>query len=535
MSKQTIADPDILIASYSEQVIDEYEGNKLIEALPPIMDDDELMEKFPSKVNYKSEQRQYASVYRKYFLTRLLRFFQPLPQHFDLYHRFSMALRDGYLDRNPSKYRAKELQNIYDRVQNGLSREVYVSEPTKMVNGFSMTGWSGIGKTTAINNVLKFFPKSIFHPELNIYQIVWLKVDCPKDGSLKQFCGYFFQAVDNILGTDYKETKWKSRETEDRLIADMVEVAIIHCIGVLIVDEIQNLSVAKAGGEENFLNFFVTLVNEFKLPIVLIGTNLALPILTKELRQSRRSLGLGSLAWDPLVPDDTWDFFIEELWQYRWLQTDQKLSNELREAFFYETQGIVDLLLKLFIFCQIAAIDEETEEITVELVHQVARKELVLVAGVIQAIRENDKQKLAKFRDIGFRELNEYFVKRIEETSSQAKPIAVEKIQHSAPESDSSVSLVVSMLTTLDIEEELARSVVYKIVEDKPHLDTISLSQEALKILKPDEKKKQTKRKKITEFEDGDLRGLWERAKQNDGQIYDELEASGYISLGIAV
>ena len=46
MSKQTITDPDILIASYSEQVIDEYEGNKLIEALPPIMDDDELMEKF---------------------------------------------------------------------------------------------------------------------------------------------------------------------------------------------------------------------------------------------------------------------------------------------------------------------------------------------------------------------------------------------------------------------------------------------------------------------------------------------------------
>jgi hypothetical protein len=91
------------------------------------------------------------------------------------------------------------------------------------------------------------------------------------------------------------------------------------------------------------------------------------------------------------------------------------------------------------------------------------------------------------------------------------------------------------MLTTLDIEEELATSVVYKIVEDKPGLDTISLSQEALKILKPEEKKKKTKRKKITEFEDGDLRSLWEKAKQNNGQIYDELKASGYISLGIAV
>lgn len=309
MSKPTITDPEILTAAYTKQVIDEYEGNRLIEALPPIMTDDELVEKLPTPIKYKQEQRQFDAVYRKYFLTRLLRFFQPLPQHFDLYHKFSMVLRDGYLDRNPSKYRARDLQNIYERVQKGSSGEIYVDEPSKMVNGFSITGWSGIGKTTAINNVLKFFPRTIFHPELNIYQIVWLKVECPKDGSLKQFCGFFFQAVDNILGTNYKEAKWKSRATEDQLIADMVEVAIIHCIGVLIVDEIQNLSVAKAGGEENFLNFFVSLVNEFKLPIVLIGTNLALPILTKKLSQSRRSLGLGSIAWDPLVPDDTWDFF----------------------------------------------------------------------------------------------------------------------------------------------------------------------------------------------------------------------------------
>lgn len=229
-------------------------------------------------------------------------------------------------------------------------------------------------------------------------------------------------------------------------------------------------------------------------------------------------------------------FFLEELWQYRWLHTDQPLTEELKTAFFYETQGIVDLLLKLFIFCQMTAIDDDKEVITVELVHKVAKKELYLVAGVIQAIRENDKMKLFKYRDIGFRELNEYFVKRIEETTTQAKPVDVAQIQHKAPESASTVELVVSMLKTLDIEEELARSVVTQIVADNAGLDAISLSQHALKVLKPDEKKPSNKRiKKIKEFEDGDLRGLWERAKQNDSHIYDELKDSGYISLGIAI
>ncbi len=45
-----------------------------------------------------------------------------------------------------------------------------------------------------------------------------------------------------------------------------------HCIGVLVIDEIQRLSQARSGGAERMLNFFVQLINTIGVPVVLIGT-----------------------------------------------------------------------------------------------------------------------------------------------------------------------------------------------------------------------------------------------------------------------
>ena len=54
----------------------------------------------------------------------------------------------------------------------------------------------------------------------------------------------------------------------------MSQIANVHAIGVLIIDEIQHLSMSKSGGVEKMLNFFVTLVNVIGLPVVMIGLNI---------------------------------------------------------------------------------------------------------------------------------------------------------------------------------------------------------------------------------------------------------------------
>ncbi len=49
---------------------------------------------------------------------------------------------------------------------------------------------------------------------------------------------------------------------------------------MLIIDEIQSLSLAKSGGgAEKMLNFFMTLINTIGVPVVLIGTNKAMSVL----------------------------------------------------------------------------------------------------------------------------------------------------------------------------------------------------------------------------------------------------------------
>jgi len=50
------------------------------------------------------------------------------------------------------------------------------------------------------------------------------------------------------------------------LLSDMATVAANHYIGVLVIDEIQRLSLAKSGGADLLLNFFVQLVNDMVCP-----------------------------------------------------------------------------------------------------------------------------------------------------------------------------------------------------------------------------------------------------------------------------
>jgi hypothetical protein len=101
----------------------------------------------------------------------------------------------------------------------------------------------------------------------------------------------FFEAVDYAAGTNYFELYAKRSITIDLMIKRMVQIARLHCIGVLVIDEIQHLILAKGGGSEKMLNFLVTLVNKIGIPVVPVGTTRAMEVLQREFRQARRSSG----------------------------------------------------------------------------------------------------------------------------------------------------------------------------------------------------------------------------------------------------
>jgi len=169
---------------------------------------------------------------------------------------------------------------------------------------------------------------------------------------------------------------------------------------VLVIDEIQHLNGSKSGGASRMLNFFVQLVNIIGMPVVLVGTPKARAVLTGEFRQARRAAGQGDLVWDRLPEDALWELFMSALWPYQYTQHPTPLTPALSHALYDESQGILDLAVKLYMLSQGRAITTGQETITEATIRSVAADSLRLAGPMLAALRSGARQRLLCFEDI---------------------------------------------------------------------------------------------------------------------------------------
>lgn len=152
------------------------------------------------------------------------------------------------------------------------------------------------------------------------------------------------------------------------------------------------------------MNFLVMLVNLICIPVVLVGTMAAANIVQDDFREARRASGLGSQIWTQLKPGEEWDAFLVGMWRFQWTETATELTPAIRAAFYHESQGILDIALRLFILCQFRAISRgeagHPETIDEHLITKVAADELQLIRPMMDALRRNDEDALAWFPDL---------------------------------------------------------------------------------------------------------------------------------------
>ncbi len=541
---------DIELANYKEQELEEYMDNPFIEALPHIFCEDEVAERFSVLPIIRNEDKIKPTNIRYHIIKRIKNFIQPLPIHFTIERRFSALIRRGYLARNPKDKTFLERLRILNELKDEefdntefddteLSRRMGHIRTT--ADSMSIIGISGMGKSTAIERILLMYPQIIKHEEykgkyFSRTQIVWLKIDCPYDGSLSALSKSFFKAIDDLLGTRYLDKFGYLNRVTSTMLLHMTTLASMYGIGVLVIDEIQYLLNTKSNSEDEMLNFFVTLSNTVGIPTVLIGTSKAQQLFT-DFKKGRRAVSEGAVMWDRMAKDSVeWQFFLETLWDFQGLKNMQSISEKINDVFYDECQGITAIAVTLFILAQERALAENKEEITIGNLRTTAKEDLYIIQPMIKALRNNDYFEIMKYEDISI-DLDKIMLnhrKDLELTGKVQELFKERKNTIELKRRDTVENLVMD-LTSIGIFDALDNIKLKKLIEkivDKEPVDADYNAIKAIAIkqaMELNEKEKKDVNKGEKEIKQDGLIDIYDKARANNEHPYERLKARGYI------
>lgn len=388
-------------AIYTPTGLAHYDGNPLIEALPAIHEDEamgELLCNFPEFPT--AAEMSLSTKLRAHCVSRISEIVVPMELHLQFEASLSQLIRAGYTARNPFDRDAVAMLHAADDSQ--LRHCGFKSSASSL----AIFGLSGMGKTTMLNSVVKTYPQVIVHKQyagkpLNRTQVVWLKIDCPHDGSPRGLCAAFFAALDAAIGSDYTDRYMKPRASVSMLLQHVSQLSRSFNVGVLIIDELQNLNLLDdTDAKQRILNFFLTLSNDSGIPLVYSGTNSTFKLFSKVVRNARRALGMSDYYFDRFrIDDDEWSALVQTFLVYNWTREQVQFTPELNETLYDLSQGNTDFLAKLMMLTQWYALSND-EKITPALYRKVYERQMIILHKPIEALRSHDPLQIGDFEDM---------------------------------------------------------------------------------------------------------------------------------------
>ena len=531
--------PNCCVAEYKPQRLPQYKENPLIEALPPVMTDRQLFEALTLLPEFDSEQRMWSSEERMQMLLTLSSFMIPLARHVKLARTLDAMLRAGYVGRVPrTPEHAQRLQKTYELRKSAGPSVKAILESNPQLSTLLM-GISGMGKTTTVKRCFSQLPQVIYHPELHIYQVTYLHVEMPSDGaSIKGLAHGILQQIDKLIpGANYYENyALRGKPGADTLMRSVARVMNQHFVGFLIADEIQNLANSHKG-KQTVMTELVSACNELGVPILFIGTNKAAEVFSLDFRNSRRASGHGLEHWDRLSGSaehgepDEWRDFIDILWTFQWVRNPEEMNEHTAAILYHFSQGVIDIAIKLFASAQARAILDGTECVTPELISDVYNKELKLLHPMIDALRDNNFERLRMFADIapiGVGDLLDNIQRKMKAKTSEAYTV---KSSH-----PTFVPRIATALIATGIEEDDAIQAAERVAMDGESKNVLQGTKAALNSLtankpvpraKPKSNKSGVQIQPDFESRPCDYRRAITSASQSGSTIYEQLQKLG--------
>lgn len=395
---------NIVPAKYVKAKVAMDAGNPYIEALPYPRDEKNIRVAYnKSLLEYEFDKVKSMSTLDKMLQVSTLRNLRfPLPFHSDLEFAFYNAILMSYRARRQVTVKNHELTYISENeIQS--TKSILSGDSSEATNaGFSLIGYSGCGKSSAINTLVSHYPQVIIHDDGNdgyYPQITYLVVNCIANSNFSALYQGIGDAIDKAFGNAVPVYAREIEKTAGlgKKVEKVKEYVEKFGIGIIIFDEIQLIDFAHA--RENSFDSLLTLANRTKVAISVVGTEDARDKMFRELRTARR-IGTMINGNNYCKNEKFFAFLVKQLFSYQWFNNQVEVTDEIVDALYDVTKGIVDQLIGVYSCMNYDYIKAKNKPIiNGEYVHKIAEKYYPGIQNVLAALEfgENERE-LAEIR-----------------------------------------------------------------------------------------------------------------------------------------
>lgn len=351
---------------------------EIVKALPEMMAGKELLSEMTTLPDYDDSIREESEAVRLMALSDLYQIYLPSQMSLEIYSKLYLALLRS-LQKKGSKVA------ILQQYEN--HKAVRQQEYSGIIGGsdsFTIIGTSGIGKSTAISKALDLITaRGIIEVKEPFVKVIpCIVVQCPFDSSVKGLLLEILRKVDECLGSKYYERAVRTRSTTDMIIGSVSQVALNH-IGLLIVDEIQNVANSKNG--KSLIGALTQLINNSGISICMVGTPESAVFFEQAMQLARRSLGLqyGRLEYERYFCD-----FCCTLFSYQYVRRHTDINPAIIEWLYEHSGGVVSVVVSLIHDAQEIAILDGREELSIETLNEAYQKRLSLLHAYIEPVKK---------------------------------------------------------------------------------------------------------------------------------------------------
>lgn len=364
---------------------------EIVEKMPPMLSGKELISSLAVLPEYNVNIRESSVSERLIALSDLYSIFIPSKMSQEIYSKLYLALLRS-LQKKCTKVVMQQQKENFKAIQ----QKAYSGGIIGGSDSFSIIGSSGIGKSSSISRAIELITNTavieINDPYSKIIPV--LCVQCPFDSSVKGLMLELLRKVDELLDSKYYENALRRKSTTDTLIGAVSQIALNN-IGLLIIDEVQNVANSKNG--KSLVGSLTQLVNNSGISIALVGTPETTMFFEQAMHLARRTLGL---QYSSLEYGIEFVEFCKIMFQYQYTKNHTDITDGIIEWLYQHSGGNVSIVVSLIHDAQEISILSGREILDIESLNEAYVQRMSMLHDYIEPNIRRNKQTSTKKKQI---------------------------------------------------------------------------------------------------------------------------------------